>query len=119
MSEERTRRQDSGIELEVDLDDPPQKVWRAISIPEFRESWLPNHALAERDAIVVTPGQEVRYRLRDDDPPFLESMVIFTIMPTATGGTQLRIVHELKDMRVARMAAAAANDHSPPLMLAA
>ncbi|MGG2475251.1 SRPBCC family protein, partial [Rhizobium sp. BR5] len=30
-----------GIELEYDLDEPPQKVWRAISIPAFREHWLP------------------------------------------------------------------------------
>jgi uncharacterized protein YndB with AHSA1/START domain len=119
MNEEQTRQQDSGIELEVDLDDPPQKVWRAISIPEFRESWLPNDALAELDAIIVTPGQEVRYRLRDDDPPFLESTVTFTIIPTAIGGTHLRIVHELKDMRFDRMAEAAANNNSPPLMLLA
>lgn len=119
MNEEQTKEQDSGIKLELDLDDAPQKVWRAISIPEFLESWLPNDALAEPDAIIVTPGQEVRYRLRDDDPPFLESTVTFTIVPNAIGGTHLRIVHELKDMRFDQMAGAAANNNSPPLMLAA
>ena len=34
----------NGIELEYDLDEPPQKVWRAISIAAFRENWLPNEA---------------------------------------------------------------------------
>jgi DNA-binding transcriptional ArsR family regulator/uncharacterized protein YndB with AHSA1/START domain len=119
MNEEKTKEQDGGVELEFDLGDPPQKVWRAISIPEFRERWLPKEALADPDAITVTPGQEVRYRLRDDSPPFLESTVTFTITPNATGGTCLRIVHELTDARFDRMARAAANSNSPPLMLAA
>jgi uncharacterized protein YndB with AHSA1/START domain len=119
MNQEKTREQDRGVELEIDLGDPPQKVWRAISIPEFRERWLPREALADPDAITVIPGQEVRYRLRDDSPPFLESSVTFTITPNATGGTCLRIVHELTDARLDRMARAAANSNSPPLMLAA
>lgn len=119
MNEEKTKEQDNGVELEFDLGDPPQKVWRAISMPEFRERWLPKEALADPDAISVTPGQEVRYKLRDHSPPFLESTVTFTISPNATGGTCLRIVHELTDMRLGRMARAAANSNSPPLMLAA
>jgi uncharacterized protein YndB with AHSA1/START domain len=75
--------------------------------------------LADPDAITVNPGQEVRYKLRDDSPPFLESTVTFTVTPNPTGGTCLRIVHELTDMRFDRTARAAANSNSPPLMLAA
>jgi uncharacterized protein YndB with AHSA1/START domain len=51
--------------------------------------------------------------------PFLESTVTFTITPNATGGTCLRIVHELTDARFDGMARAAANSNSPPLRLAA
>jgi hypothetical protein len=47
------------------------------------------------------------------------AVVTFTIIPNAIGGTHLRIVHELKDMRFDQMAGAAANNNSPPLMLAA
>lgn len=119
MNEEETKEQDSGVGLEFDLGDPPQKVWRAISIPEFRERWLPKEALADPDAVTVTPGQEVRYKLRDNSPPFLESTVTFTIIPTATGGTRLRITHELTDTRFDGMARATANSNSPSLMLAA
>ncbi|PRD43972.1 hypothetical protein C5748_09005 [Phyllobacterium phragmitis] len=106
-----------GIELEFDLDEAPQKVWRAISIPEFRENWLPKEALAEAEATTVTPGEAVRYTMRDDAPPFLESTVTFTVAPNDTGGTCLRVVHELTDSRLVRMVAA--NGNSPPLMLAA
>ncbi|WP_299783831.1 hypothetical protein [uncultured Roseobacter sp.] len=119
MNEEQTKEQDCGIELEFDLDDPPQKVWRALSIPEFRERWLPEEVLADPDAISVTPGQEVRYRLREDSRPFLESTVTFTITPNATGGTCLRIVHELTDARFDRTAGGAANNNGSPIMLAA
>ncbi|MBB3524253.1 SRPBCC domain-containing protein [Rhizobium redzepovicii] len=119
MNEQKIEEQDSGVELEFDLGDPPHKVWRALSIPEFRERWLPKEALADSDAIAVTPGQEVRYKLRDDSPPFLESTVTFTITPNATGGTCLRIVHVLTDARLDGMTRAPANSNSPPLMLAA
>lgn len=80
MNDVKTEKHD--IELEYDFDEPPQKVWRAISIPEFRESWLPSDALADPEATSVTPGQEVRYRMRDNAPPFLESTVTFTVTRT-------------------------------------
>lgn len=118
MSEE-AREQDSTIELEFDLGDPPQKVWRAITIPALREQWLPQDALADPDAIAFTPDQEVSYRLRDECPPFFESKVTFTIIPNETGGTCLRIVHELTDVALNRIAISAANSNNPLLMLAA
>ena len=118
MSEE-AREQDNTIELEFALGDPPQKVWRAITIPELRERWLPQEDLADPDAIAIIPDQEVSYRLREDSPPFLESTVTFTIIPNDTGGTCLRIVHELTDSASNRMATSAANSNNPLLMLAA
>jgi uncharacterized protein YndB with AHSA1/START domain len=108
MSEEQ-----KGIELEFELDEPPQKVWRAISIPEFRENWLPGDALADPEATSVTPGEEVRYRLRDSAPPFLESTVTFKIAANDAGGTLLRVIHRLDEVMPV------ANSNRPPLMLAA
>jgi uncharacterized protein YndB with AHSA1/START domain len=119
MTDRKTDDHDQGIELEYDIDEPPHKVWRAISIAEFRENWLPKEALADPEATSLTPGQEVRYRMRESDPPFLESVVTFRIAPNATGGTSLRVIHELSDVRLDRMTRAAANNNSPPLMLAA
>ncbi|KJF66583.1 SRPBCC family protein [Rhizobium nepotum] len=108
-----------GIELEYDLDEPPQKVWRAISIPAYREHWLPKEALAEAEAINVTPGQEVCYRLREDVPPFLESTVTFRIASNTRGGTSLRVIHELPITGPGRMTKAAANHNGSPVKLAA
>ncbi|MGR9141521.1 SRPBCC family protein [Rhizobium leguminosarum] len=119
MNESKTDDHDRGIELEYEIDEPPHKVWRAISIAEFRENWLPKEALADPEAASLTPGQEVRYRMRESDPPFLESVVIFRISPNDTGGTKLRIIHQLTDVRFDRMTRATANNNSLPLMLAA
>ena len=118
MNGEKTAEIVSGLVFECEIDEPPQKVWRAISIPEFRENWLPKRALADPEATSVTPGQEIRYRMRDDDPPFLESVVTIQISPNANGGTSFRVIHELADARVSRMAVAA-NSNSTISMLAA
>jgi len=119
MTERNIPEQKNGIELEYDLNEPPQKVWRAVSTPEFRESWLPSEALADPLAISITPGKEVCYRLRDDAPPFLESIVTFRIAPNASGGTSLRIIHELTGATFERLSKTVANSNSPTLMLAA
>jgi uncharacterized protein YndB with AHSA1/START domain len=119
MNEVKVKTEKAGFEQQYELDAPPEKVWRAISIAEFREKWLPKEALADPEATPITPGQEVRYRLRDDTPPYLESTVTFTITPNATGGTSLRIVHELTGVTFERVAKVVANNNSPTLMLAA
>ncbi|WP_019994391.1 SRPBCC family protein [Aureimonas ureilytica] len=82
------------LDLTYDLDAPPAKVWRALSIPAFRERWLPDVADPEPDAGSVVPGEALRYRLRESEPPFETSAVTFRISPNETGGTRLRILHE-------------------------
>jgi uncharacterized protein YndB with AHSA1/START domain len=118
MNDKKTEEAAKGLVFECEIDEPPQKVWRAISIPGYRENWLPKQALADPEATSVTPEKEIRYRMRDDDPPFLESVVTIQISPNASGGTSFRVIHELADARVSRMAVAA-NCNSTPLMLAA
>lgn len=100
--------------LEYSLDAPPEKVWRAVGIPALREQWLPNAVLADAEPVVVTPGTEISYRMRDDQPPFLESTVTLQILPSAAGGSLLRIIHRLDDVRLT-----AANDSGRHLMRAA
>jgi len=107
------------VVLEYELDAPVEKVWRAISTPALRETWLPSVALADAEPLSAAPCEEIRYRLRDDEPPFLESVVTFQIMPNADGGTRLRITHVLADARLRLNPPKAANSNGPCLMLAA
>jgi uncharacterized protein YndB with AHSA1/START domain len=105
--------------LEYELDAPVEKVWRAISTPALRETWLPSVALADAEPLSSAPCEEIRYRMRDDEPPFLESVVTFQVRPNADGGTRLRIIHGLVDARLQRDQPTAANSNMPCLMRAA
>lgn len=111
--------QDTALVLDYELDAPPEKVWRALSIPALREQWLPDGALADPEPLAATPGVEVRYRMRETLPPCLESLVTFQLSPTADGGTRLTIIHAPDDARLARPAPQAANDAWPAFKLAA
>ncbi|WP_416064009.1 SRPBCC family protein [Rhizobium sp. ZK1] len=115
----QAKQQQSGFEQTYELDAPLEKVWRAISIAEFREKWLPKEALADPQSLSETPGKEIRYRLRDDAPPYLESTVTFTIAANASGGTSLRIVHELTGATFERLSRSVANSNGQTMMLAA
>ena len=114
--EHRSRRDDRPQDYEID--EPPEKVWRAISDPELRQAWLPDEALADPEAALLVPERQASYRMRDGDPPFLRELVTFQISPDGAGGTRLRVVHRLVDARLGR-ASRAANSNSPSMMLAA
>ncbi len=109
---------DGELVLEYDLDAPPSRVWRALSIPEFREQWLPDGALAGAGPVSSAGDGEIRYRVRDDEPPFLESTVTFRVRPNESGGSTLRIIHAPPDARLVAVAPAA-NDDAAVLMRAA
>ncbi len=119
MNDVKAKAQQTGFEQRYELDAPPEKVWRAISIAEFRRKWLPQEALADPHSVSETPGKEIRYRLRDDAPPYLESFVTFEIAPNTSGGTSLRIIHELTGATFERLMISVANSNSPTMMLAA
>ena len=90
---------EADLVLEYEFDAPPAKVWRAVTIPALRERWLPDCDLAGAEPETSIPGQEVRYRLRDSEPPFRESHVIFRLEPNEDGGTRFRIIQQACDDR--------------------
>lgn len=90
---------DAALVLEYDLDAPPAKVWRAVTIPALRERWLPGSDLAGAEPESSIAGEEVRYRIRDSEPPFRESHVIFRLEPNDAGGTRFRIIQQACDDR--------------------
>ena len=108
---------DATLVLEYDLDAPPEKVWRAVIIPALRQRWLPDSDLAAAEPESSVAGEEVRYRLRESEPPFRESRVTFRIEPNEAGGTRFRIIQEACDSR--RKPPQAANNNGRVLMRAA
>jgi len=103
------------LEFEYDLAEPPEKVWRALTVPELLAAWMmpndiraqtgSNFTFAGPDAAIeceildAEPERLLRYSWREQpndaarqDP--LDSVVTFTLARTASGGTHLRIVHD-------------------------
>ncbi|MEP2703510.1 MAG: hypothetical protein ABJQ71_08745 [Roseibium sp.] len=107
------------IRLEYEIDEAPEKVWRAISIPEYCERWLPRSDLAHLEPACFQPGSSVSYRMREGQPPHLESTVTFRIFPGQSGGTILRIIHVLDDVKRADWDRDAANCNLQAVMMAA
>lgn len=96
---------------DYDLDAPPEKVRRAVSIPEFREQWLPSEDLADT-APDETDGR-ISYDMKEQ-PPLPDSRVSFEITPNEQGGTRLRVIH-----RTIEAPPSAANTNGPGLEMAA
>lgn len=103
--------------FETALDAPPEKVWRALSIPEYLERWLQPPADAEISVVASDENRSLTYRWREPgegaaaEPE--ESLVTFEISPHEDGGTWFRLTHALMALSVA------ANSNEPVTSLAA
>ena len=111
---------------QADLDEPPEKVWRAITEPALLAEWLaPNDVAPEAGAafsidampetgpvecevLEADPPHEFRVRWRgaEAEPGRPASEVAFLLTRTERGGTFLRIVHS----GLPRLVIAPAND---------
>jgi uncharacterized protein YndB with AHSA1/START domain len=106
------------IVVECDLDAAPEKVWRALTVPEILAAWLmPNdidptvgrrftfeagagQSAVECEVLAAEPNRLLRYRWcggeaeRDAAGRRLDSILTFELAETETGGTHLRLVHD-------------------------
>jgi uncharacterized protein YndB with AHSA1/START domain len=117
------------LNFEYELDAPPAKVWRALTIPEYVARWLAPPASDDRAKesaaplqppaslrlLDCEPNQSVRYLWRDAASPFVENTITFRVAANEAGGTTFRIVHEWNAAK--RMPAA--NSNRSTLLLAA
>ncbi len=84
---------------ECDLPEAPEKVWKALTVPELLAAWLPE--VVECEILAAEPDRLLCYRWRaagqDRDPAgrVLDSVVTFELTGTATGGTHLRVDHRV------------------------
>jgi len=88
--------------FECDLEEPPEKVWRALTEPELLEAWLKTAEPTRTDYEILTaePHRTLRYRWRDRESGAgdsgdreVQSVVTVELAPGETGGTHLRLTH--------------------------
>jgi uncharacterized protein YndB with AHSA1/START domain len=76
--------------FETELDAPPEKVWRAITVPEYLDRWLQPPADAELQIVAVEANNMLTYRLRE---PNQDSFVTIELAKNHEGGTNFRLTH--------------------------
>jgi uncharacterized protein YndB with AHSA1/START domain len=122
------------LKFEYELEAPPARVWRALTIPEYVARWLtapaiaPERELPKREGagpsrpqpvslrlLDCEPNRSVRYSWAEEASPFMESVVTFRLAANEMGGTTFSIVHELGVATRKQ----AANSNRPMLLLAA
>jgi uncharacterized protein YndB with AHSA1/START domain len=99
------------IVFECDLDEPPEKVWRALTERELRDAWMlddehgtprDERRSTEMQVLEAKPNRFLRLACRDrkDEPAprqgesqVVESIVTFELTPSDAGGTHMRLVH--------------------------
>ncbi|QFU15771.1 SRPBCC family protein [Microvirga thermotolerans] len=110
----RTDAEARSVVLECHLDESPETVWRALTVPEIVAEWLgPNTLRPEPGAsftidldpgsggaiacevLEVVPLERLSYSWRScGDGPAVDTVVTFELERTEEAGTNLRIVHE-------------------------
>lgn len=109
------------LTFDYELDAPPEKVWRALTVQAFVDRWLRPEAAMQHNAknaaaevIEAEPPRRLSWNWREPGEP--EGVVTFTLTPNAEGGTSLRLVHERRTGPAMRPAA---NSNAVMMMLAA
>ncbi len=104
--------------VDCDLAEPPEKVWRALTVPELLAEWLmPNdfapevgHDFTFRpekgadiacEVLDVEENRMISYSWREEDQP-IDSVVTVRLTPLIGGGTHLRLVHTGFPLRLSR-----------------
>jgi uncharacterized protein YndB with AHSA1/START domain len=104
--------------FECALDAPPEKVWRALTVPEYLERWLKPEQEIELAVVTAEENKSLTYRWREAGQGAIagteDSIVTFELTPTGDGGTWFRLTHAPLAVPVA-----ANSNMAGPVMLAA
>ncbi len=90
---------DSETELvfETVLDAPPEKIWRALTIPEYRDRWLQPPDGVSLHLVRVNANSLLTYsweeRRPGDENDAERSFVTIELTPNGNGKTGFRLTH--------------------------
>ena len=108
---------ETALVFECTLDAPPEKVWRALSIPEYLARWLRPADDVELDVVTAEENKSLTYRWREASQGTAQgvedSLVTFELTPNAEGGTWFRLTH------APVVVPTAANNNAPASMMLA
>lgn len=104
--------EEAELVFETVLDAPPEKIWRALTIPEFRDRWLQPPSGVSVQLVNVSVNSLLTFSWNEGPE---ESLVTIELTPCENGSTGFRLTHA----PVTIPAAANSNDAAPSMMRAA
>ena len=85
------------VVFECALDAPPEKVWRALTIPEYLERWLKPDKDLDLSVVTAEENKSLTYRWREAGQGAIvgmeDSLVTFELSPMTDGGTWFKLTH--------------------------
>ncbi len=91
--------------FECSLDAPPEKVWRALTIPEYLSRWLKPADDIELAVVTAEENKSLTYRWREAGQGAVtdaeDSLVTFELTPNDDGGTWFKLTHSPMTVPVA------------------
>ncbi|QQR34718.1 SRPBCC domain-containing protein [Devosia oryziradicis] len=85
------------VVFECALDAPPEKVWRALTIPEYLERWLKPDKDLDLSVVTAEENKSLTYRWREAGQGAIvgmeDSLLTFELSPTTDGGTWFKLTH--------------------------
>ena len=81
---------ESELVFETDLDAPPEKVWRALTVTEYLDRWLQPPADTKLEFVSSNANSVLTYRLSGAKDA---SILTLEIAPNEQGGTYFRLTH--------------------------
>ncbi|MBU1306043.1 MAG: SRPBCC domain-containing protein [Alphaproteobacteria bacterium] len=86
-----------GVVFECLLDAPPEKVWRALTIPAYLRRWLRPREDVELAVVSAEENRSLTYRWRESGQGAVlgveDSLVTFELSPGEAGGTWFKLTH--------------------------
>ena len=83
--------------FDCSLDAPPEKVWRALTIPEYLSRWLKPADDIELAVVTAEENKSLTYRWREAGQGAVtdaeDSLVTFELTPNDDGGTWFKLTH--------------------------
>ncbi|WDQ98948.1 SRPBCC domain-containing protein [Devosia sp. J2-20] len=83
--------------FECSLNAPPEKVWRALTIPEYLSRWLKPADDIELAVVTAEENKSLTYRWREAGQGAVtdaeDSLVTFELTPNDDGGTWFKLTH--------------------------
>ncbi len=93
----------SELVFECTLDAPPEKVWRALTSPEYLNHWMQPPDNLDLTVIASEENRSLSYRWREAGAGHTpeDSVVKFELAPDGEGRTAFRLTHTHPSIPVA------------------